>query len=60
MDTESASIAFSSGRFEDLVKPDLKHSFQQNIPKWFGRDDTDENILQMIGWDVQIGRKIRG
>jgi hypothetical protein len=45
MDTDSAYIAFSSDRFEDLVKSNLKQHFQQNKHKWFGRDDTDENIL---------------
>lgn len=45
MDTDSAYIAFSSGSFEDLVKPELKQHFQQNKNKWFGRDDTDENRL---------------
>jgi hypothetical protein len=36
MDTDSAYIAFSSGSFEDLIKPDLKEHFQQNKHKWFG------------------------
>jgi hypothetical protein len=45
MDTDSAYIAFSSDKFEDLIKPELKEHFERNKYKWFGRSDTEENKL---------------
>ena len=45
MDTDSAYIAFSSDKFEDLIKPKLKENFERNKHKWFGRKDTNENKL---------------
>ena len=43
MDTDSAYIAFSAEKFEDLIKPELKEDYLLNKNKWFPRDDTKEN-----------------
>lgn len=45
MDTDSAYIAFSSDKFEDLIKPELKEHFERNKHHWFGRNDTNKNKL---------------
>ncbi len=43
MDTDSAYIAFSGEKIEDLIKPELKEDYLINIYKWFPRDDTKEH-----------------
>ncbi len=43
MDTDSAYIALSGKKFEDLIKPELKDDYLQNKSKWFPRDDTKEH-----------------
>jgi hypothetical protein len=43
MDTDSAYIAFSGEKFEDLIKPELKEDYLLNKNKWFPRDDTKEH-----------------
>jgi hypothetical protein len=40
MDTDSACIAFSDEKFEDLIKPELKEHYLQNKST---KDDTKEN-----------------
>ena len=43
MDTDSAYIAFSAEKIEDLIKPELKEDYILNENDWFPRDDTKEN-----------------
>ena len=40
MDTDSACIAISDDRIEDLVKPEMKHEFENDKCNWFPRTDT--------------------
>ncbi|KXJ14359.1 hypothetical protein AC249_AIPGENE21562 [Exaiptasia diaphana] len=43
MDTDSAYIAISGEKVEDLVRPELKDVFEQEKHQWFPRTDTPEN-----------------
>jgi hypothetical protein len=43
MDTDSAYMALT-GKFEDLVKPELKEEFLRDRNNWFPRNDTPENF----------------
>lgn len=45
MDTDSAYIAITSGKIEDLIKSEKIEHFNQHKSEWSGRDDTLENIL---------------
>ena len=42
MDTDSAYIAFSGEKFEDLIKPELKEDYLLNKNKWFPDNSTPE------------------
>ena len=42
MDTDSAYIAFT-GKFDELVKPDMKDEYEKDKHNWFLRKDTKEN-----------------
>jgi hypothetical protein len=42
MDTDSAYMALT-GKFEELVKPELKEEFLKDRINWFPRNDTPEN-----------------
>ena len=44
MDTDSAYMALSSEKFEDLIKPEMKEEFERDKYNWFPRTDTKENI----------------
>ena len=43
MDTDSAYIAFSAEKIEDLIKPESKEDYILNENDWFTCDDTTEN-----------------
>ena len=43
MDTDSAYIAISGHRIEGLVKPEIRHEFENDKCNWFPRTDTVEN-----------------
>ena len=40
MDTDSAYMAISAQRLEDIIKPHLRDQFQREKSSWFPRDDT--------------------
>ena len=43
MDTDSAYLAISSEKFEDIIRQERKTEFQQEKSQWFPRDDTPAN-----------------
>ena len=42
MDTDSAYIAITGESVESLVKPELRHEYEQDKANWFPRTDTPE------------------
>ena len=48
MDTDSAYIALSAEKIEDLIKPELKEDYILNENDWFTCDDTTENANNII------------
>ena len=63
MDTDSAYIAFSAEKIEDLIKPDLKEDYILNENNWFPRDDTKENAnnperLDYLNKNIYGGKSI--
>ena len=62
MDTDSAYIAFSAEKIEDLIKP-LKENYILNENDWFPRDDTKENAnnperLDYLNKNIYGGKSI--
>ena len=43
MDTDSAYLAISSERLEDIIQPHLRDEYQREKSSWFPRDDTAAN-----------------
>ncbi|KAI8484950.1 hypothetical protein Bbelb_373570 [Branchiostoma belcheri] len=43
MDTDSAYIAFSAYRLEDVIKPSMRDEYEKEKHLWFPRTDTPEN-----------------
>lgn len=45
MDTDSAYISFTSDKLESLIKPERMEHYLNHKNEWFGRDDSEANIL---------------
>ena len=64
MDTDSAYIAFSAEKIEDLIKPELKEDYILNENDWFSRDDSKENannperLLDYLKKNIYGGKSI--
>ncbi|XP_078601001.1 uncharacterized protein LOC144876010 [Branchiostoma floridae x Branchiostoma japonicum] len=43
MDTDSAYIAISADKLEDVIKPDMRDSYFREKSDWFPRTDTKQN-----------------